>query len=918
MSTNTKKYDEIDEAEEEALLKSDEEGAPPGNQALADDEDDVLMDEDTIGDTLPDGIENEEVEDQDDDDDDDSDLDDTTKYLIEYNNLLKEIAENQYAYDKYVKLCELSHKTDDLDNIRNAYNLFASVYPLSPELWLQFLRIEISVALSEEEIQKVDELFNKALHDYYSIEVALEFAVFASKTNRGTEIWDEILGTYGLHCLKGNHFFKLYRQYVEGLEKSMDEKTQLNIQSYLRQLKIPLLDMEDIYIEFKVAYEQNKATPAYSSLEWETIEKEYFRAKGHLQKILPHEQKLLEVDDKQYREKADIYRSYIKESDKFLDENILQTLYERLVADCCLNADCWFEYISFLDYRDEYERPKELQDLPVFRQNAVDVSNRALRNCSWNEKLYIKRMQLLEKMEKSRQEIQEVLESSLSVGFQTPEPAVAIWLEYLTYLRRLTDYEDEEECEILRRNFNLCWNTLGQQWGVLADCNCEILQFWGRLEYGPLRDPKKGKELWTTVMESADNATRSGLWIEFSQLEMRRDLDSTRKLFRKALNSQDLDNPYVIISAWQRFERCNGSIRSMVSCQKDCDEFLKNYQRTIKDITKKFEQKQQPKVDKKGKDRKRKASDVSQEYIQDKKAKIDTATEFDANTDISSFKERKSSMGTFKEHENQEIDLTKDHLRIFISNLDYNLNEDEVKEQLTELRISSINLIRSANGRSRGFGYVELEDETEVDKAIKLDRKLISGRPIYISSVLRDKEKRQKFKFSDGLEPKKLFVKGLPPDSKKEEVEVMFGSFGKLHDVRLVFHKSGKFKGIAYVEFEEEKSASTALMKMDQTELRDHIISVAISAPPPKPFAAGKEPPLSVKKILGMSTGRKPKITAAQLNQKPRMSLIPNAVRKQLTPSSLSTTTSSSTAANGSSKTNDDFRKLLLLKKSLS
>lgn len=902
MAANTKKYEEIDEAEEEALLKSDEEGAVDDEVLPDDNEEDVLMDEDTIDDTVDD-IEKEDA-DNDDDDEDDSDLDDSTKHLVEYNNVLKEIQENQYAYDKYVKLCELSHKTDDLENIRNAYNLFASVYPLSPEIWMKYLKIEINVALSEAEIAKVDELFQKALKDYYSLEIALEYATLAPKTQRAPEIWDEILGTYGLHCLKGNHFFKLYRQYVESLEKGPDEKLSLNIQSYLRQLKLPLLDMEDIYIEFKVAYEQNKPTsPAYSSLDWEAIENDYFRAKRHLQKILPHEQKLLEIDEKFYREKADIYRVYIKESDKFLDENILQTLYERLVADCCLNADCWFEYISFLDYRDEFERPKELQDLAIFRQNAVDVSNRALRNCSWNEKLYIKRMQLLENMDKSRQEIQEVLESSLSVGFQTPEPVVAIWLEYLSYLRRCTNYEDEEDCEILRRNFNLCWNSLGQQWGVLADCNCEILQFWGRLEYGPLQDPKKGKELWSTVMESSDNATKSGLWIEFSQLELRRDLDATRKLFRKALNAQDLDNPYVIISAWQRFERCNGSIRTMAACQKDCDEFLKVYQQNLKDISIKLEQKQ--KTDRKGKDRKRKTSDLSQETTnQEKKIKVEP----EVGVQIPS-KEGKSTGGSFKEHENQEIDLTKDHLRIFVSNLDYNLNEDEVKEQLAELRISSINLIRSVNGRSRGFGYIELSDETEVEKALKLDRKMINGRPIYISSVLRDKEKRQKFKFSDGLEPKKLFVKGLPYDVKKEEVEELFSKFGKLHDVRLVFHKSGKFKGIGYIEFEDEKSASTALMKMDQYEMRSHILSVAISAPPPK-ATAGKEP-LNITKMLGIGSKKKTNTLQAQLNQKPRMSLIPSAVRKQITSLPSSTTS----GANGSSKTNDDFRQLLLSKK---
>lgn len=100
--------------------------------------------------------------------------------------------------------------------------------------------------------------------------------------------------------------------------------------------------------------------------------------------------------------------------------------------------------------------------------------------------------------------------------------------------------------------------------------------------------------------------------------------------------------------------------------------------------------------------------------------------------------------------------------------------------------------------------------QAEVEKALAMDRISLKGRPLYISSVLRDKEKRQKFKYSgwyflapainaykivflfnftDDLEPKKLFVKSLPHDTTKEELEEIFGAFGKLQDVRLVYHK---------------------------------------------------------------------------------------------------------------------------------
>lgn len=323
----------------------------------------------------------------------------------------------------------------------------------------------------------------------------MEYATFASRCSDSANIWQEILGTYGLNCHRGQEFFKLYRkQYTEELNRSD------YINSFMTELRYPLHGMEESYIEFKVYYEKNKDILSEMGIDWGQIDTKYFKAKEHLKKILPFEEKLQSLPANLYRERSEVYFEYIKDSDKYLDENVLQTIYERMVADCCLNADCWIKYIDFIDYRDEFGRPKDLQKLPLFEQTPDDICLRALRNCTWSGDLYIKRMQLMEKFEKPRSAVQEVLESAAAAGFQSPEPAVAVWLEYLTYLRRHTDWSDANECDVIRKNFNLAWTILGQQWGVLADCNCEILQFWGRLEYGPLQDPKKGKELWTTVM----------------------------------------------------------------------------------------------------------------------------------------------------------------------------------------------------------------------------------------------------------------------------------------------------------------------------------------------------------------------------------------------------------------------------------
>ncbi|KAI8128238.1 Squamous cell carcinoma antigen recognized by T-cells 3 [Lucilia cuprina] len=895
MSTNNKNsYEEdIDEAEEEALLKSDDEGEGgktnislnllrPPSVSLTTDliDDNSLLNDNLLKESVDEGEKNnltdadlleddEEMltlagvnkeEDTDDEDDDENDVEDEELQNIkEFDAILKELEVNQYAYDKYVRLCELSHFTGDLDNIRKAYLSFSSVYPLTPELWLKYIEVELVVAQTVQEIEQVKELFHKALQDYYSCDLALKFADFAQRCKDPKAVWQEILGTYGLNCLKGREFFKLYRQQF-AKDLTLPEHLNNYIQSFLQELRLPLNEMEESYIEFKVYYERNKESLNEHTLDWSVIDQRYFKAKEHLNKIIIYEDKLKGLEAQAYRERAEVYFEYIKESDKFLDENVLQTLYERMVADCCLNAECWLKYIDFIDYRDAFGRPEDLQKFALYEQTPDDICKRALRNCTWSPELYIKRMTILEKMEKPVQEVQEVLETALAAGFQTPEPAVSIWLEYLTYLRRHTNWLNPDECEVLRKNFNLGWTILGQQWGVLADCNCEILQFWGRLEYGPLRDPKKGKELWNTVMESSDNSTKSALWMEFVLLEMRHDLEATRKLFSKALHSPDLDNPLVIASAWERFERCNGSIKTLNKCVKECSYLKQKY------LLNNSFNKPAKTTNTSSKPTKRKLNAPENDSLpkQPKLQKPET-------TNHKVITESKESQ--FKEHENQEIDLTKDHLRIFLSNLDYNLTEDVIIENLPELKIVNLELIRSASGKSRGFGYAELETAAEVEKALTLDRKSINGRPLFVSSVLRDKEQRQKFKYNADKELHKLFIKSLPQDCNQAELEEIFGVYGKLKDVRLVYHKSGKFKQIAYVEYEQESSAGKAVLGTDNMNLRGHNISVAISAPPPKPSTSAAPNPI---KMLGLAPKRKTN------EQKPRMSLIPNVVRKNL------------------------------------
>lgn len=55
----------------------------------------------------------------------------------------------------------------DLDKIRQSCELFYAVYPLSPSIWLRWIKIELNISTNESEIQAVHELFRKAFKDYF-------------------------------------------------------------------------------------------------------------------------------------------------------------------------------------------------------------------------------------------------------------------------------------------------------------------------------------------------------------------------------------------------------------------------------------------------------------------------------------------------------------------------------------------------------------------------------------------------------------------------------------------------------------------------------------------------------------------------------------------------------------------------------
>ena len=77
-------------------------------------------------------------------------------------------------------------------------------------------------------------------------------------------------------------------------------------------------------------------------------------------------------------------------------------------------------------------------------------------------------------------------------------------------------------------------------------------------------------------------------------------------------------------------------------------------------------------------------------------------------------------------------------MNIYVANLNYQINDDDLREIFEEVgEVSSAKVITDKySGKSRGFGFVEMSDETDAQQAIDtLNNKEFMGKAISVSKA---------------------------------------------------------------------------------------------------------------------------------------------------------------------------------------
>ncbi|CBL45837.1 RNA-binding region RNP-1 (RNA recognition motif) [gamma proteobacterium HdN1] len=77
-------------------------------------------------------------------------------------------------------------------------------------------------------------------------------------------------------------------------------------------------------------------------------------------------------------------------------------------------------------------------------------------------------------------------------------------------------------------------------------------------------------------------------------------------------------------------------------------------------------------------------------------------------------------------------------MNIYVGNLAYGVSEEELKEAFGAFgEVASVSLIKDKfTGQSKGFGFVEMPNNSEADAAIKgMNDKPLKGRPIKVNQA---------------------------------------------------------------------------------------------------------------------------------------------------------------------------------------
>jgi len=159
---------------------------------------------------------------------------------------------------------------------------------------------------------------------------------------------------------------------------------------------------------------------------------------------------------------------------------------------------------------------------------------------------------------------------------------------------------------------------------------------------------------------------------------------------------------------------------------------------------------------------------------------------------------------------------------VIARNLPKELNQQDLHSTFSEFgKIISCKLEVYQTGESRGFGYIQYEQEEQADKAIAaMNSKDLHGKKIEVGKHSKKDERGEtEGKYTN------LYVQNLPASYTKADFENLFKEFGDINSIQL----NEKSAGTGFISFKSHLSAKAAI---EGIHMKKHLDGQAVLVNP--------------------------------------------------------------------------------------
>lgn len=373
-----------------------------------------------------------------------SDDQDDAERLEKIRALQQQVSDWPQYYDGHVALIKMLRESGELLEARQAREAMNKHYPLSPELWLEWVRDEQSVSSSAEERASVSALLERAVKDYASVEVWTEhllWCVGGGDITAAREVAERALAAVGTHVRDGDLVWQavmMVETQVYATLPSAEDGTKTpeqleqakRIQGLIkRRFRVPLLNMDETALMEEAELWFDGQLENYMKVDLK-------KTLAKLKEKEPLEERLLQTEEDLVANVV-AYEAYLEHTQNKDGPSELQNLYERAVLRHPLNAGLWLQYGQWC--------------VEMFGRHAdlvVPVTGRAIRNCPWSGPLCALHVEALQRcsaqdapLRALHKTIIDVVERCLKALAGVEEGSLVdnasqIWLCYVVYLVR--------------------------------------------------------------------------------------------------------------------------------------------------------------------------------------------------------------------------------------------------------------------------------------------------------------------------------------------------------------------------------------------------------------------------------------------------------------------------------------------------